>query len=211
MTVVVAQPAGSGEKFSQHSPWHKLTDLDWHSTPKDIHKGLPPDLLSPLWQMLVLGNGSPTRLLQLLTGGTIAVAVIDTEVIGDSLDNGPSELKLIGTPRVRRQIWLKSAQTNAIFAYAVSWWHKQDLESFLPDPNLPIGTNLNNQRLEVYRDLRAVYRGKCPTLDPVFGENSLPQTYWGRYYLMWHQGKPLNLIYEIFHPRLQDYLGATSG
>jgi chorismate lyase len=126
------------------------------------------------------------------------------------LDHAPAEIKSIATPRVRRQIWLKSAQTDVIFAYAVSWWHKQDLETFLPDPNLPIGTNLSKQKLEVYRDLRGVYRGKCPTLDGIFGVNSPNPTYWGRHYLLWHQGKPLNLIYEIFHPCLRDYLGAES-
>lgn len=31
--------------------------------------------------------------------------------------------------------------------------------------------------------------------------------FWGRSYVFWHDGRPLTIIYEVFSPRLQDYLG----
>lgn len=37
-----------------------------------------------------------------------------------------------------------------------------------------------------------------------FGE---PGPFWGRHYIFWHDSKPLTLIYEVFSPSLQRFLG----
>ncbi|MFN3927765.1 MAG: chorismate lyase [Pseudanabaenaceae cyanobacterium] len=184
--------------------WHKLKDLLWWGDRPVVQAGLPLSQLSGIWQMFLLGNGSPTRLLQLVSHSPVGVELIATDVIGDRTDSAPAEIKLIAVPRVRRQIWLKSERSGEIFAYAVSWWHKADLEQFVPNPHLPIGTNLQLQNLEVYRDLRAVYQGRCPALAAVFGTEG---PCWGRHYLIWHGGRPITLIYEIFNPALGQYLG----
>jgi chorismate lyase len=191
--------------LAQRLEWHSLEDLIWSGDQQDIQAGLPLSMLSAVWQMFLLGNGSPTRLLQLVTGNPVAVELLATDLIDDRQDHAPREIRMISSPRVRRQIWLKSAVSAEIYAYAVSWWQKDDLEQFLPDPNLPIGTNLHRQNLEVYRDLRRIYHGRCKALASVFGND---RAYWGRHYLLWHGGKPLTLIYEIFNPAIAQYLGA---
>jgi len=194
--------------------WYKIADPVWQGGRAEIQAGLPSALMSPVWQMFLLGNGSPTRLLQLLTQSAIAVEVIATELLGEDPDYAPTEINLIAAPRVRRQIWLKTAKTDEILAYAVSWWHKDDLANFLPQPHLPVGTNLQNQRLELFRDLRGIYRGSCPELVGIFSAENATEPlsqhlYWGRHYLLWHGGKPITLIYEIFNPAIAKYFAQT--
>ena len=58
---------------------------------------------------------------------------------------------------------------------------------------------------ELYRDMLDIYCGDSVALESAF-EQSGP--FWGRHYLFWHHGKPLTLIYEVFSPYLQRYLGA---
>ena len=49
-----------------------------------------------------------------------------------------------------------------------------------------------------------VYHGHCPELESLLG---CAGPFWGRQYFFWHDGRPLTLIYEVFSPRLQQYLG----
>lgn len=34
-----------------------------------------------------------------------------------------------------------------------------------------------------------------------------PGPFWGRQYLFWRDGRPLTLIYEVFSPALEEFLG----
>ncbi|KAG2486665.1 hypothetical protein HYH03_014720 [Edaphochlamys debaryana] len=43
-----------------------------------------------------------------------------------------------------------------------------------------------------------------PDLETLLG---CPGPFWGRWYIFWSGGKPLTLIYEVFSPRLAEYLG----
>ena len=47
--------------------WHFL-DILWEGNELVVKQGLPHQQLAPAWQILLLGDGSPTRHLQLLTG-----------------------------------------------------------------------------------------------------------------------------------------------
>ena len=73
-----------------------------------MQQGLPHNQLAPTWQILLLGDGSPTHLLQLLTGERTEVDVIDMSLIGDRDDGAPDEINAIAEPRLRRQVWLKT-------------------------------------------------------------------------------------------------------
>ena len=61
--------------------WHSLKPI-WQGDKEIVQQGLPHDQLAPTWQMLLLGDGSPTHLLQLLTGEPTEVDVIDMSLIG---------------------------------------------------------------------------------------------------------------------------------
>jgi chorismate lyase len=181
--------------------WHSL-DLIWEGSDRDIQQGLPHSQLAPPWQMLILGDGSPTRHLQLLTGEPTEVDVIDMSAIGLADDNAPKVLEMVPAPRLRRQVWLRTASGQRL-AYATSWWEQSHVDEYLKNRSIPVWTSL--ARLELYRDLKGIYCGHSAALEEAFGQ---PGPFWGRHYLFWHHGQPLTLIYEVFSPYLQKYLGS---
>lgn len=184
-------------------PWHQIQPL-WQGDQQVIQSGLPFDRLSPYWQMFLLGDGAPTRHLQLLTQSEIVVEVVQMVEIGDDKDNAPSDIQAIPAPRIRRQIWLKSTG-GEVFSHATSWWAKATIQNHLQNPSLPVWKSLNQKHTELYRDLRQIYYGHCPGVTPTFAQAG---PYWGRHYLLWHGGAPLTLIYEVYSPILQKYLGS---
>lgn len=180
--------------------WYPLAP-QWEGSAPDTLDGGPGHLLSPAWRLLVLGDGSPTRHLQLLTGQPTQVDLIDMRPIGHSRDGASALLEAIPGPRLRRQVWLRGGQER--LAYACSWWPTDRVDDLLEDRRQPIWASLSQHRLELYRDLRWVCHGDSPALEVAFGQ---PGPFWGRYYYFWHQGQPLTLIYEVFSPLLDRYL-----
>jgi chorismate lyase len=181
--------------------WHSLNPI-WEGSDHDIQTGLPHEQLAPTWQMLLLGDGSPTRHLQLLTGEPTEVDVIDMSAIGLTDDHAPKVVEMVPAPRLRRQVWLRTASGQRL-AYATSWWEQSHVDEYLQNRSIPVWTSL--ARLELYRDLKGIYCGHSSDLEKAFGQ---PGPFWGRHYLFWHNGQPLTLIYEVFSPYLQKYLGA---
>jgi chorismate lyase len=154
--------------------------------------------------MFLLGDGSTTRHLQLLTGEAISVDVVDMSLIGMSPDQSSELIQAVPGPRLRRQVWLKTASGQRL-AYATSWWEASHVDEYLRNQSLPIWSSLADLRLELYRDIREVFLGCSEALEMAF---ECPGPFWGRYYLFWHDGKPLTLIYEVFSSRLERYLGS---
>ena len=184
------------------SNWHSLQPI-WQGGKEAVQQGLPHAQLAPTWQILLLGDGSPTHLLQLLTGEQTEVDVIDMSVIGTGDDGAPAEIAAISEPRLRRQVWLRTASGQRL-AYAASWWNASAVDDYLQNRSQPIWRSLSTLHTELYRDVRGVSCGHCPALELEFGEKA---PFWGRHYLFWHDGKPLTLIYEVFSPYLEKYLG----
>jgi chorismate lyase len=190
------------ENIFVNSSWNAI-EPTWAGDREVVKSGLPHDRLPPAWQMLLLGDGSPTRHLQLLTGEPTEVDVIDMSAIGMADDNAPDSLQMVPGPRVRRQVWLRTASGQRL-AYATSWWEARHVDEYLENKSLPVWASLAKLRTELYRDVRGIYCGDSPALAEAFGE---PGELWGRHYLFWHHGQPLTLIYEVFSPYLQRYLG----
>lgn len=182
--------------------WHSL-DILWAGDETLVQRGLPHQQLPPAWQILLLGDGSPTRHLQLLTGEKTEVDVIDMSLIGADSDGAPSQIRSIAEPRLRRQVWLRTASGQRL-AYATSWWDAAHIDEYLQNRALPIWDSLSRLHTELYRDIQGIHYGHSPILEEAFGETG---PFWGRYYLFWHDRKPLTLIYEVFSPYLQRYLG----
>lgn len=182
--------------------WHALTPL-WQGGEDSIKSGLPHTQLAPAWQMLLLGDGSPTRHLKLLTGEPIEVDVIDMSLINMDFDGAPPQIEMIQGPRIRRQVWLRTASGQRL-AYAASWWDANLVDEYLQNRSLPIWDSLSRIHAELYRDVQGIYYGHCPPIEAAFAQAA---PFWGRHYLFWHSKKPLTLIYEVFSPYLQKYLG----
>lgn len=182
--------------------WHKL-EVIWQADQSMVQFGISSTLLAPPWQILILGDGSPTRHLSLLTGEAIEVDVIDMSLIGVEMDHAPELIEVVPGPRLRRQVWLRTASGQRL-AYATSWWEASHVDEYLQNRSLPIWASLARLRTEIYRDIRQVYLGHSPALEQAFGQSG---PFWGRHYLFWHDGQPLTLIYEVFSPHLAKYLG----
>ncbi|NMG08663.1 chorismate lyase [Brasilonema sp. UFV-L1] len=194
----------SNELSKRHEKiWHKLSPV-WQGNKEIIKQGLPHCHLSPAWQMLILGDGSPTRHLQLITGERTEVDLIDMSCIGMNSDNTHQLIQLLPGPRSRRQVWLCTASGQRL-AYATSWWESNHVNEHLQNRNIPIWDSLTGKRMELYREILEIHYGKSAYLESAFGQK---RNLWGRYYLFWHQGKPLTLIYEVFSNYLTKYIGS---
>jgi chorismate lyase len=181
--------------------WHNLQPI-WQGDQAAVQSGLAHSQLPPAWQLLLLGDGSPTRHLQLLTGEPIEVDVLDMSVVGMDPDGAPPEILEIPGPRLRRQVWLRTVSGQRL-AYATSWWNAEHVDEYLQNRSIPIWASLAKLRTELYRDVRGIACGHSPILTAALGPGPL----WSRHYLFWHRGQPLTLIYEVFSPNLQQYLG----
>ncbi len=201
----MASAISSSESFNKACDWYALDPL-WQGSDDVVQRGLSHDQLAPAWQMLLLGDGSPTRHLQLLTGEATEVDVIDMALIGMDTDSAPEQLQVVPGPRLRRQVWLRTASGQRL-AYATSWWEASHVDDYLQNRALPIWLNLTRLRTELYRDVQGIHYGKNATLERAFGQ---PGPFWGRHYLFWHHGRPITLIYEVFSPVLERYLGSVN-
>ena len=191
--------------FDSRSPekaWHALDPI-WQGGEETVESGLPHDRLAPAWQILLLGDGSPTRHLKLLTGEQTAVDVIDMSPIGMDPDGAPKPIQLVPGPRLRRQVWLRKASGQRL-AYAASWWQASLVDEYLQNKSIPIWDSLSRLHAELYRDIQGIELGNSTALEEGFGESG---PFWGRYYLFWHHKKPMTVIYEVFSPYLTKYLG----
>ena len=202
-------PDSASLQTANTAQWNRIEEPMWQGSETDIRQGLPFNLLSPTWQMFLLGDGAPTRHLQLLTQSDISVDVIAMTEIGDDDDHAPSDISLIAGPRIRRQIWLRSQQTGEIFSHATSWWSVATMQKYLQDPSLPIWVSLNQKYTELYRDLKGIYKGACPKLAEAFGYPEV-DSFRGRHYLLWHGGEPITMLYEVYSPAIGKYLGSSS-
>lgn len=196
------QPQDGATKAEE---WHVLTPI-WEGGKEFVCQGLPHAQLAPTWQILLLGDGSPTHLLQLLTSERTEVDLIDMSLIGVDDDGAPTQIEIVPEPRLRRQVWLRTASGQRL-AYAASWWDASHVDEYLQNRSLPIWDSLSRLHTELYRDIQGLYYGHSKALEEAFGEKG---PFWGRHYLFWHDRKPLTLIYEVFSPYLRKYLGAMS-
>lgn len=192
------------DSLTLQTTWHSLTPI-WQGGEATVQQGLPHTQLAPTWQLLLLGDGSPTRHLQLLTGEPTEVDVIDMSPVGLETDGAPDLIQAVPGPRLRRQVWLRTASGQRV-AYATSWWEASHVDEYLENRNIPIWASLARLRTELYRDIQGIYYGHSEALEAAF-EQSGP--FWGRHYLFWHHGRPFTLIYEVFSPYLTKYLGPT--
>lgn len=193
----------SANSLALPTTWHRLLPL-WQGGEEVIQQGLPHTQLAPAWQLLLLGDGSPTRHLQLLTGERTEVDVIDMSNIGMDADAAPDLIQAVPGPRLRRQVWLRTTSGQRL-AYATSWWEASHVDEYLQNRSLGIWDSLARLRTELYRDVQGIYYGNCVALESAFDQSG---PFWGRHYLFWHHGQPLTLIYEVFSPYLTKYLGS---
>ena len=160
-----------------------------------------PEILGA-WKLMLLGDGSPTRHLQLLTKQETKI-----ELIGMNLDNKfsketPKEIDQLTKPLTRRQVWIKNNDMS--LAWAESWWNIEAVNMNLTNKKEPIWKNLTQDRSELFRQVDNIAIVNSEWLQKEFLSTG---PFWSRNYRFFRNKKPLTIIREVFNPYIEKWLG----
>ena len=153
---------------------------------------------------MLLGDGSPTRHLHLLTGQEVDVDVIAMEIETEGNKNSPPEVQELIPPLLRRQVWLNCGTQT--LAWAESWWNANEAKKNLQETNQPIWKNLTKGRSELFREVDGLALANAKWLETKFNAKG---PFWSRHYRFFRQEKELTVIREVFSPELELWLGPT--
>jgi chorismate--pyruvate lyase len=127
--------------------------------------------LSGPWRLMLLGDGSPTRHLQLLTGLPLEVELIAMAPDPDGDPLCPREVRELEQPLLRRQVWL--ACGDLTLGWAESWWNRREAEAQLRRREQPIWRSLTEGRTELFREVDGL--PPLPLLPPGAGADRDPR------------------------------------
>ena len=154
------------------------------------------------WKLMLLGDGSPTRHLQLLTKKETKVKLIGMEVDELSIKEAPEEINQLKTPLIRRQVWIEN--NDITLAWAESWWNIKEVHLNLTNTKEPIWKNLTKDRSELFREVDAISIVNSSWLQKQFKSDG---PFWSRNYRFFRNKKPLTIIREVFNPYIEKWLG----
>lgn len=174
----------------------------WQAPVAEVLEASAGRQLNGAWKLMLLGDGSPTRHLQLLTGRPLEV-----ELIAMAPDPGddpllPREVSELEPPLLRRQVWL--ACGDLTLGWAESWWNLREAEQQLRRREQPIWRSLTEGRAELFREVDGLALVQAPWLQRRFGREG---PFWSRHYRFFRQGRELTVIREVFSPLLETWLG----
>ncbi len=176
----------------------------WEAPTNAVMNGEGPQNMPGAWQLMLLGDGSPTRHLRLLTGHEVEIQLIGMESENIHSSEAPIEVKELIPPLLRRQVWLKC--DSHILAWAESWWNQIEAEQHLQNKHQPIWRNLTQGRSELFREVDGLALVNANWLESGFGEKG---PFWSRHYRFFRQERELTVIREVFSPELEKWLGST--
>ncbi len=153
---------------------------------------------------MLLGDGSPTRHLSLLTGQEVKIELIAMVSEPNPDQRAPKEIQELDPPLLKRQVWLKCGQKT--YAWAESWWNKEEAEHHLYNKNKPIWQSLTQGRSELFREVDGLALVNAPWLETKFQQTG---PFWSRHYRFFRHEKELTVIREVFSPELEIWLGKS--
>lgn len=174
----------------------------WQAPFHDVVEARAGRQLTGAWKLLLLGDGSPTRHLQLLTGRPVRVEVIAMEAAAANDPLAPDEVAELEPPLLRRQVWLCCGEHT--LGWAESWWNKAEAEAHLHDRGQPIWLSLTAGRTELFREVDGLAQVDADWLTERFGRSG---PFWSRHYRFFRRGRELTVIREVFSPALERWLG----
>lgn len=185
------------------SPWPL-----WQAPFAEVQDATAGRQLSGAWKLLLLGDGSPTRHLQLLTGRPVEVELIAMAPDRRGVDEpaAPAEVSELQAPLLRRQVWLNCG--GLTLGWAESWWNLEAAERHLRDRRQPIWRSLTSGRAELFREVDGLGQVRAPWLSERF---DCPGPFWSRHYRFFRNGRELTVIREVFSPQLETWLGPAVG
>jgi len=143
---------------------------------------------------MLLGDGSPTRHLQLLTNQETKIKLISMQVDPLFIEEGPKELNQLNGPLIRRQVWIKNNNKN--LAWAESWWNEEQVNENLKAKEDPIWKNLTQDRSELFREVDRISLVNSNWLEDQF---CCKGPFWSRNYrFFWSFNNICNIIIFYF-------------
>ena len=153
---------------------------------------------------MLLGDGSPTRHLQLLTKKETKIELIGMNEDNDPNDEGPDEINQLKKPLIKRQVWIKNNEKK--LAWAESWWNVSQVKVNLINKKEPIWKNLTQDRSELFREIDTIGLAQSSWLEKEF---SCQGPFWSRNYRFFRNRKPLTIIREVFNPFIEKWIGES--
>ena len=160
--------------------------------------------ISGAWKLMLLGDGSPTRHLQLLTNHETKIRLISMQRDPLFDKEGPREIDQLKEPLIRRQVWIRNQNKN--LAWAESWWNSEQVSQNLKSKEEPIWKNLTQDRSELFREVDSISIVNSNWLEEEF---CFEGPFWSRNYRFFRNKKPLTIIREVFNPLLETWLGPS--
>ena len=160
--------------------------------------------ISGAWKLMLLGDGSPTRHLQLLTNHETKIRLISMQIDPLFKKEGPREIDQLKEPLIRRQVWIRNQNKN--LAWAESWWNSEQVSQNLKSKEEPIWKNLTQDRSELFREVDSISIVNSNWLEEEF---CCEGPFWSRNYRFFRNKKPLTIIREVFNPLLETWLGPS--
>ena len=160
--------------------------------------------ISGAWKLMLLGDGSPTRHLQLLTNHETKIRLISMQIDPLFKKEGPREIDQLKEPLIRRQVWIRNQNKN--LAWAESWWNSEQVSKNLKAKEEPIWKNLTQDRSELFREVDSISIVNSNWLEEEF---CFEGPFWSRNYRFFRNKKPLTIIREVFNPLLETWLGPS--
>ena len=160
--------------------------------------------ISGAWKLMLLGDGSPTRHLQLLTNHETKIRLISMQIDPLFEKEGPREIDQLKEPLIRRQVWIRNQNKN--LAWAESWWNSEQVSQNLKSKEEPIWKNLTQDRSELFREVDSISIVNSNWLEEEF---CFKGPFWSRNYRFFRNKKPLTIIREVFNPLLETWLGPS--
>ena len=154
------------------------------------------------WKLMLLGDGSPTRHLQLLTKKETKIELIGMNLDHELSKKTPKEINQLAKPLIRRQVWIKN--NDITLAWAESWWNIDAVNTNLTNKKEPIWKNLTKDRSELFREVDAISIVNSHWLQEEF---LIKGPFWSRNYRFFRNKKPLTIIREVFNPYIEKWLG----
>lgn len=187
------------------APLQASPQVIWQAPFQTVASGSAGRVLSGPWRLLLLGDGSPTRHLELLSGAPVEIDLVAMAPDPDPGRNAPLEIDDLQGPLLRRQVWLRCG--DATLAWAESWWNEAQATTHLQQREQPIWRSLTSNRAELFREVDGLAQVEADWLAAHFGHRG---PFWSRHYRFFRAGQPLTVIREVFSPALETWLGAAS-
>ena len=133
-------------------------------------------------------------------------------VAGDGVKDTSQNNKHASTlaKMVHREVDLCDSSDGTPLVYASSWWTEEAatgygiLQANGGASNKPVWNHLSAGKTELYREVKRVYLGSSPRLEKAWNTTG---PFWARHYIFWAGSQPLCVIYEVFSPSLERFLG----